>query len=165
MQVFKTTKDGKVLETFGHAWQPGADKHSFCKPTDVAVLSDGTAFVSDGYCNSRLLTLPRHRAPGDAMVATQLGLPHKTSAGMLQHTVAANGCRRQVEVGNREVGAIHRLQLAEGGMRVRDGGGEEAEEQAAAGLEFRSKSVYRLDEERRAFGKHVRCCKPPFCNC
>ena len=35
---------------------PGSDESHFCKPTDVAVRLDGSAFyVADGYCNGRIL--------------------------------------------------------------------------------------------------------------
>jgi len=33
----------------GEQFVPGSDKEHFCKPTDVAVLSTGEFFVSDGY--------------------------------------------------------------------------------------------------------------------
>lgn len=39
----------------GEAFVPGKDDHHFCKPTDVAVASNGIFFVSDGYCNNRIL--------------------------------------------------------------------------------------------------------------
>lgn len=36
--------------------QPGSDQNHFCQPTDVAVEpSTGAVFVSDGYCNSRIV--------------------------------------------------------------------------------------------------------------
>ncbi|EPY79555.1 hypothetical protein CB1_000916040 [Camelus ferus] len=36
--------------------QPGSDQNHFCQPTDVAVDPDtGTIYVSDGYCNSRIV--------------------------------------------------------------------------------------------------------------
>jgi DNA-binding beta-propeller fold protein YncE len=35
--------------------QPGSDERHYCKPTDVAIKSDGSFFVSDGYCNSRII--------------------------------------------------------------------------------------------------------------
>ncbi len=38
----------------GEAGVPGSDGRHFNKPTDVAVHSDGTIFVSDGYGNSRV---------------------------------------------------------------------------------------------------------------
>lgn len=55
-QVFKfepgATEPSIVL---GEALVPGGDKKHFCKPTDVAVISNGDFFVSDGYCNSRIV--------------------------------------------------------------------------------------------------------------
>lgn len=36
--------------------QPGSDKNHFCQPTDVAVDPiSGSVYVSDGYCNSRII--------------------------------------------------------------------------------------------------------------
>lgn len=45
----------KPLLTLGNKFIPGSDLGSFCKPTAVAVLSSGEFFVSDGYCNSRII--------------------------------------------------------------------------------------------------------------
>lgn len=39
----------------GEAFEPGNDEKRFCKPTAVAVHSNGDFFVSDGYCNSRIV--------------------------------------------------------------------------------------------------------------
>lgn len=39
----------------GERFRPGNDNQHFCKPTDVAVMSDGQFFVADGYCNTRIL--------------------------------------------------------------------------------------------------------------
>lgn len=41
--------------TLGEAFLPGNDEKRFCKPTAVAVHSNGDFFVSDGYCNSRII--------------------------------------------------------------------------------------------------------------
>lgn len=41
--------------TLGEAFQPGNDNTRFCKPTAVAVHQSGDFFVSDGYCNSRIV--------------------------------------------------------------------------------------------------------------
>lgn len=41
--------------TLGEAFVSGSDDKHFCKPTDVAVSSSGIFFVSDGYCNKRIL--------------------------------------------------------------------------------------------------------------
>jgi peptidylamidoglycolate lyase len=54
-QVFKCTPEGKVLLTLGEAGVPGADHAHFNLPTDVAVLRDGSFYVSDGYKNTRVL--------------------------------------------------------------------------------------------------------------
>ncbi|XP_012253737.2 peptidyl-alpha-hydroxyglycine alpha-amidating lyase 1 [Athalia rosae] len=39
----------------GEAFEPGNDNKRFCKPTNVAVEKNGDFFVSDGYCNSRII--------------------------------------------------------------------------------------------------------------
>lgn len=41
--------------TLGTAFQPGSSQNQFCKPTAVAVLLNGDFFVSDGYCNARII--------------------------------------------------------------------------------------------------------------
>ncbi|XP_060224285.1 peptidyl-glycine alpha-amidating monooxygenase isoform X7 [Meriones unguiculatus] len=57
-QVFKLdphSKEGPLL-VLGRSMQPGSDQSHFCQPTDVAVdPSTGDVFVSDGYCNSRIV--------------------------------------------------------------------------------------------------------------
>uniref|UniRef100_A0A6Q2X8S0 Peptidylglycine alpha-amidating monooxygenase n=1 Tax=Esox lucius TaxID=8010 RepID=A0A6Q2X8S0_ESOLU len=57
-QVFKLSSDGRSqpLVVLGEAFEPGSDKEHFCQPTDVAVDSvTGNIYVSDGYCNARIL--------------------------------------------------------------------------------------------------------------
>ncbi|XP_018424992.1 PREDICTED: peptidyl-glycine alpha-amidating monooxygenase isoform X6 [Nanorana parkeri] len=55
-QVFKLGPDGSRIFTLGKAFQPGSDRSHFCQPTDVAVDPiTGNFFVSDGYCNSRIM--------------------------------------------------------------------------------------------------------------
>ncbi|XP_075864337.1 peptidyl-glycine alpha-amidating monooxygenase isoform X11 [Microcebus murinus] len=62
-QVFKldpNSKEGPAL-TLGRSMQPGSDQNHFCQPTDVAVdPSSGAIFVSDGYCNSRIVQFSPH---------------------------------------------------------------------------------------------------------
>ncbi|XP_048187104.1 peptidyl-glycine alpha-amidating monooxygenase isoform X8 [Perognathus longimembris pacificus] len=57
-QVFKldaTSKEDPLL-ILGRSMQPGSDQNHFCQPTDVAVdPSTGAVYVSDGYCNSRIV--------------------------------------------------------------------------------------------------------------
>jgi peptidylamidoglycolate lyase len=54
-QVFKFTHEGRLLLTLGERGQPGADQSHFNLPTDVAVLPDGSFYVSDGYRNTRVV--------------------------------------------------------------------------------------------------------------
>ncbi|XP_064232267.1 peptidyl-glycine alpha-amidating monooxygenase isoform X6 [Aotus nancymaae] len=57
-QVFKldpNNKEGPIL-ILGKSMQPGSDQNHFCQPTDVAVdPGTGAIYVSDGYCNSRIV--------------------------------------------------------------------------------------------------------------
>lgn len=54
-QVYKFTNDGKLLLTLGERGRAGADHGHFNLPTDVAVLRDGSFYVSDGYRNTRVI--------------------------------------------------------------------------------------------------------------
>jgi len=58
-QVFKFPPyggDHNPLITLGEKFVPGSDDSHYCKPTSVAVSQDTNSFfVSDGYCNSRII--------------------------------------------------------------------------------------------------------------
>lgn len=59
-QVFKfgpslNNSDENLLMILGTAFEPGNDLDKFCKPTSVAVASNGEFYVADGYCNSRII--------------------------------------------------------------------------------------------------------------
>lgn len=54
-QVFKCSPEGRVLLTLGERAKPGDDHAHFNLPTDVAVLRDGSFYVSDGYKNTRVV--------------------------------------------------------------------------------------------------------------
>lgn len=57
-QVLKVSRDGRdrTLLVLGEAFTPGSDTEHFCQPTDVAVDPETrNVFVSDGYCNARIL--------------------------------------------------------------------------------------------------------------
>ncbi|XP_067001360.1 peptidyl-alpha-hydroxyglycine alpha-amidating lyase 1 isoform X2 [Anabrus simplex] len=56
-QVFKFSGSAshQPLLTLGAPFIPGNDERHFCKPTDVAISTSGDFFVSDGYCNSRIV--------------------------------------------------------------------------------------------------------------
>ena len=53
-QVFKFSPEGKLLLAIGEPGVPGNDKRHFNRPTDIAVLPDGSFYVSDGYRNTRV---------------------------------------------------------------------------------------------------------------
>lgn len=61
-QIFQGTNNNlfsnsivKPSIILGIAFEPGSDDKRFCKPTAVAVAINGDFFVSDGYCNSRVI--------------------------------------------------------------------------------------------------------------
>ena len=54
-QVFKFTPEGRLLMALGERAHPGSDHGHFNLPTDVAVLPDGSFYVSDGYRNTRVV--------------------------------------------------------------------------------------------------------------
>lgn len=54
-QVFKYSHEGRLLLTLGERGVAGADQAHFNLPTDVAVLPDGSFYVSDGYRNTRVV--------------------------------------------------------------------------------------------------------------
>ncbi|XP_054612623.1 peptidyl-glycine alpha-amidating monooxygenase isoform X2 [Dunckerocampus dactyliophorus] len=57
-QVLKVSSDGndRTLLSLGEPFAAGSDHNHFCQPTDVAVdYQTGNIFVSDGYCNARIL--------------------------------------------------------------------------------------------------------------
>lgn len=43
----------------GKAFEPGNDDQRYCKPTAVQTMANGDFFVSDGYCNSRIVKYNR----------------------------------------------------------------------------------------------------------
>jgi sugar lactone lactonase YvrE len=67
--VVKFSPEGKVLMVLGHrppavagvlaapptGPNPPAEKYTFCRPTDVGWDQEGNIFISDGYCNNRVV--------------------------------------------------------------------------------------------------------------
>lgn len=56
-QAFRYVKNNFAQAdlVLGERFVPGSDEGHFCKPTDVAIASTGVIFISDGYCNSRVV--------------------------------------------------------------------------------------------------------------
>lgn len=106
-QVFKFSHDGQLLLTLGERGVAGHDSSHFNRPTDVAVASDGSFYVSDGYENSRVVKFARDgkfmltwgtkgKGPG------QFDLPHGIAldAGGRVFVVDRQNARVQVFDGN-----------------------------------------------------------------
>ncbi|WAR18934.1 AMDB-like protein [Mya arenaria] len=76
-QVMKIPRDSTTPSlVLGTKLEPGNDVSHFCKPTDVAVASNGDFFVADGYCNGRVM---KFAAPNGTFLA-QWG--HESTTGM-----------------------------------------------------------------------------------
>ncbi|XP_029156465.1 peptidyl-alpha-hydroxyglycine alpha-amidating lyase 1-like isoform X2 [Nylanderia fulva] len=96
----------------GEAFVPGNDETRFCKPTAVAVHTNGDFFVSDGYCNSRIIKFNkngerilhwgRHWGAGEP-VYSQLPPPN---AFLVPHALALASELNYIYVADRENGRI-----------------------------------------------------------
>lgn len=54
-QIMKFSHEGKLLLTIGERGVAGSDSSHFNRPTDVAVLPNGSFYISDGYLNTRVV--------------------------------------------------------------------------------------------------------------
>ncbi|XP_019387971.1 PREDICTED: peptidyl-glycine alpha-amidating monooxygenase isoform X7 [Crocodylus porosus] len=115
-QVFKLGAHDKApLLTLGMALQPGNDKNHFCQPTDVAVDPiTGTIYVSDGYCNSRIVQF----SPNGMFIMqwgeeTSSGTP-KSGQFLIPHSLALIPDFAQLCVADRENGRIQCFRLETG---------------------------------------------------
>jgi hypothetical protein len=54
-QVFKMTRDGRIVMRLGTAGQSGETPTTFNGPCDVAVAPNGDIFVADGHVNNRIV--------------------------------------------------------------------------------------------------------------
>lgn len=87
-QVYKFTRGGRLLQTWGIKGQPGTDDKTFNAPTDVAFAASGDFYVSDGYGNSRVVKFnkdgkyllswgKRGTAPGEFHTVHSVGVDSK----------------------------------------------------------------------------------------
>ena len=108
-QVFKFSRDGKLLLTLGVAGRAGDDAAHFDGPTDVAVATDGAIYVADGYGNARVV---KFSPTGDYV--TEWG-GHGASAGQFNvpHGIAIDA-RGQLYVADR---GNARIQIFDGSGR------------------------------------------------
>ncbi|XP_022600169.1 peptidyl-glycine alpha-amidating monooxygenase isoform X1 [Seriola dumerili] len=120
-QVLKVSNDGRdsTLLALGEAFTPGSDSRHFCQPTDVAVDPEtGDIFVSDGYCNARIL---RFSAGGRYLSEWGAGSSDRRRRVPFQvpHSLVFLPDRREVCVADRENGRIQCF-IAETGEFVKE---------------------------------------------
>lgn len=112
-QVFKLSPTLEVLLTLGERYTPGNDYDHFCKPTDVAVMKDGSFFVADGYCNSRILKFFANGTV-DRQISKKLSSNYLTKIGnfpkpffmVVVHGLALDEAHNLLYVADRENGRI-----------------------------------------------------------
>uniref|UniRef100_A0AAY5F2G2 Peptidylglycine alpha-amidating monooxygenase n=1 Tax=Electrophorus electricus TaxID=8005 RepID=A0AAY5F2G2_ELEEL len=107
-QVLKLSRDGKdtLLLTLGEAFVPGSDHGHFCQPTDVAVDPDtGNVYISDGYCNARVL---KFSPEGKYLTHWGAGYLDRRRRGpfRIPHSLAFAPDKRELLVADRENGRV-----------------------------------------------------------
>ena len=100
-QVFKFSRDGKLLLTLGEHGVPGNDKSHFGGPTDIAFFPNGDFLISDGYRNGRIVRFNK-----DGKYLSEFGTPG-TGPGQFQQvhsvTIDARGRIYAADRGNRRI--------------------------------------------------------------
>jgi hypothetical protein len=109
-QVYKFSSDGQLLLTLGTHLEPGQDRTHFCKPADVAVMRDGSFFVADGYCNSRIIKFSadgQYQAEwGSFGAGNGLGRPPEPGQFFVPHGLDIDHERNLLFVADRENGRV-----------------------------------------------------------
>ncbi|TAL37362.1 MAG: hypothetical protein EPN98_03500 [Phenylobacterium sp.] len=158
-QLFKFSPDGTLLMTLGERGVAGADAGHFNRPTDVAVLPDGSFLVSDGYRNTRVAKfaadgrfLSQWGRPGRG--EGQFNTPHAIAVDAKGQVYVADRQNDRVQVFDGEGRFLRQLKgpeagrpysvavLADGGVAIADGG-----EQPASGPDRSGVAI--LDAEGR----------------
>jgi len=116
-QVMKFSSTGEELLALGEELTPGKGTSpvQFCQPTHAVIARDGTIYVADGYCNSRIVVLsPR----GEFVEAWKLPRgANKNAPDPLPHSLALDECRNRLYVADREVGHIVTMDLKSGEVK------------------------------------------------
>ena len=102
-QVFKFTHDGKLLLTLGERAKPGTDRSHFNLPTDVAVLPDGSFYVSDGYKNTRVVKFAadghfEFEWGGKGGGPGQFNLPHGIAVDALGRVIVCDRTNSRLQI-------------------------------------------------------------------
>jgi hypothetical protein len=84
--------------------------HMAC--AQVAVGRDGSVFVADGYCNSRVV---RYSAAGQYI--SEYRLPEAQGRLNVPHALALHECKGRLLVADRESAAVHAFEVGSGELR------------------------------------------------
>ena len=102
-QVFKMTRDGKVVMTLGTAGVSGSDAATFNGPCDVAIGANGDIFVADGHVNARVVKFTRDgkfiKAWGQAGKAPgEFSVPHAIAIDSQGRVFVADRGNRRLQI-------------------------------------------------------------------
>jgi len=117
-QAFKFSHNGLPLLTIGENRVPGDDFEHFNLPTDIAVLEDGSFYVSDGYVNTRVAKFDAHgvfqfqwgtKGSNEA----QFDLPHGIALDRENRVYVADRGNARVQIFDHEGGFVTQWKGAE----------------------------------------------------
>ena len=102
-QVLKFTHDGRLLLTLGERGVAGADQGHFNFPSDVAVLPDGSFYVSDGYQNKRVVKFTAEGKydfewGGKGAGPGQFNLPHSVAVDAKGRVIVCDRSNARLQV-------------------------------------------------------------------
>lgn len=106
-QVFKMTRDGRVVMTLGKAGVSGDGPDSFNGPCDVAIGANGDIFVADGHVNARIVKFSRDgkfiKAWGRAGTGDgEFSVPHAIAIDSQGRVFVADRGNRRLQVFDQE---------------------------------------------------------------
>src|SRR6185437_16774418 len=121
--VIKFNPAGRVMMVLGHrpeevagavattgAPAPPAQKYTFCRPTDVAWDAEGNIFISDGYCNNRVVKydkdgrfLAQVGSEKAGRGPTQMSLPHGIAVDAKGNVYVADRSNHRLLVFNNDL--------------------------------------------------------------
>uniref|UniRef100_A0AAX7SHX3 Peptidylglycine alpha-amidating monooxygenase n=1 Tax=Astatotilapia calliptera TaxID=8154 RepID=A0AAX7SHX3_ASTCA len=113
---FSSDGKDKTLMALGEAFIPGSDNNHFCQPTDVAVDTEsGNIFVSDGYCNARII-----KFSADGKYLSEWGADRRRRIPFhIPHSLVLLPDKKEICVADRENGRIQCF-IAETGEFVKE---------------------------------------------
>jgi len=104
-QAYKLNPSGSLNLTVGVESERGSDEHHLCRPTEVAVSNYGNFFVSDGYCNERVV---KYNKDGEVIGTFNL------SNAEIPHSILLDDCAETLLVADREKGLIRFVDANDG---------------------------------------------------